>query len=128
MWDAGSCMRSQRLVFLAAVSTAAISLLAVFAAQAAAPVITDTALVPRFTIQSDLGVTNQIQYSTSLSETNWVVLTNLVVTESPYWFVDVDAPTALYVPDMHGSAGADPPAQNEPAGHRTPLVAQDAGQ
>ncbi len=86
-------MRSQRLVFLAAVSTAAISLLAVFAAQAAAPVITDTALVPRFTIQSDLGVTNQIQYSTSLSETNWVVLTNLVVTESPYWFVDVDAPT-----------------------------------
>ena len=87
-------MRSQRLVFLAAVSTAAISLLAVFAAQAAAPVITDTALVPRFTIQSDLGVTNQIQYSTSLSETNWVVLTNLVVTESPYWFVDVDAPTA----------------------------------
>ena len=51
-------MRSQRLVFLAAVSTAAILLLAVFAAQAAAPVITDTALVPRFTIQSDLGVTN----------------------------------------------------------------------
>ena len=87
-------MRSQRLVFLAAVSTAAISLLAVFAAQAAAPVITDTALVPRFTIQSDLGVTNQIQYSTSLSETNWVVLTNLVVTQSPYWFVDAGAPPA----------------------------------
>ena len=53
------------------------------AAQGAAPVITDTALVPRFTIQSDLGVTNQIQYCSNLNQTNWVVLTNLVVTQSP---------------------------------------------
>jgi len=72
----------------------ALALGAGMAAQGAAPVITDTALVPRFTIQSDLGVTNQIQYITNLTQTNWVVLTNLVVTQSPYWFVDVDAPPA----------------------------------
>ncbi len=72
----------------------ALALGAGMAAQGAAPVITDTAMVPRFTIQSDLGVTNQIQYCADLSQTNWVVLTNLVVTQSPYWFVDVDAPPA----------------------------------
>ena len=72
----------------------ALALGAGMAAQGAAPVITDTAMVPRFTIQSDLGVTNQIQYCTNLNQTNWVVLTNLVVTESPYWFVDVGAPPA----------------------------------
>jgi len=72
----------------------ALALGAGMAAQGAAPVITDTALVPRFTIQSDLGVPNQIQYCTNLGQANWVVLTNLVVTQSPYWFVDVDAPPA----------------------------------
>ena len=72
----------------------ALALGAGMAAQGAAPVITDTAMVPRFTIQSDLGVTNQIQYCTNLNQTNWVVLTNLVVTQSPYWFVDAGAPPA----------------------------------
>ena len=72
----------------------ALALGAAVAAQGAAPVITDTAMVPRFTIQSDLGVTNQIQYCTNLNQTNWVVLTNLVVTQSPYRFVDADAPPA----------------------------------
>jgi formylglycine-generating enzyme required for sulfatase activity len=72
----------------------ALALGAAVAAQGAAPVITDTAMVPRFTIQSDLGVTNQIQYCTSLNQTNWVGLTNLVVTQSPYRFVDTDAPPA----------------------------------
>jgi hypothetical protein len=74
----------------------ALALGAAVAAQGAAPVITDTAMVPRFTftIQSDLAVTNQIQYCTNLSQTNWEVLTNLVVTQSPYWFVDTDAPPA----------------------------------
>ena len=51
-------------------------------------------MVPRFTIQSDLGVTNQIQYCTNLNQTNWVVLTNLVVTQSSYRFVDTAAPLA----------------------------------
>ena len=72
----------------------ALALGAAMSAHGGAPVITDTALAPRFTIQSDLGVTNQIQYSADLSQTNWVVLTNLLVTQSPYWFVDVDAPPA----------------------------------
>ena len=72
----------------------ALALGAGMAAQGAAPVISDTALVPRFTIQSDLGVPNQIQYCTNLGQANWVVLTNLVVTQSTYWFVDVDAPPA----------------------------------
>jgi formylglycine-generating enzyme required for sulfatase activity len=67
------------------------------AAHAAAPVITNITMVgatPRFGVQSDLGVTNQVQYCTNLSQTNWVVLTNLVVAQSPYWFVDVAAPLA----------------------------------
>src|ERR1035437_5472009 len=64
--------------------------------QAAAPVITNIVMVPRLTIQSDLGGTNQIQYSTNLGQTNWTVLTNLVVTASPFWFVDVAAPPAPF--------------------------------
>ena len=34
--------------------------------------------MPRLSIQSDLGITNQIQYSTNLSQAGWTVLTNLV--------------------------------------------------
>src|ERR1039457_2147940 len=67
------------------------------AAQAAAPVITNITTVgatPQFAVQSELGVTNQIQYCTDLSHPNWVVLTNLTVVQSPYWFVDVAAPPA----------------------------------
>ena len=63
-------------------------------AQAAAPVINAVAMVPRLTIQSDLNVINQIQYRTNLTQTNWVTLTSLVVTQSPYWYVDAAAPPA----------------------------------
>jgi hypothetical protein len=70
----------------------AVALLAGVAAKGATPVITNLTMVPRLTIQSPVGITNQIQYSTDLSQTNWVVLTNLVVTEKQYWFVDVAAP------------------------------------
>jgi formylglycine-generating enzyme required for sulfatase activity len=69
------------------------------AAQAAAPVIQSIEMVganPRLGIQSDVGSTNQIQYSTNLGQTNWTGLTNLVVTASPYWFVDVAAPPAPF--------------------------------
>ena len=59
-----------------------------------AVVIANTTLVPRLTIQSGLGVTNQIQYSANLSKDDWVVLTNLVVKQSPSWFVDAGALTA----------------------------------
>lgn len=61
-------------------------------AQAAPPFISNIAMVPRLTIHSDLGITNQIQYSTNLSGVNWLPLTNVVVTESPYLFVDLDSP------------------------------------
>jgi hypothetical protein len=53
-------------------------------AQAAAPVITGTAMAPRLTIQSDTNVFNQIQYTNKLSSGNWTTLTNLWVTQSPY--------------------------------------------
>ncbi len=66
------------------------------AAHAAAPVITNIAMVPRLTIQSDLGITNQIQYTLDLGQPSWTTLTNLVVTQSPYWFVDIAAPPAPY--------------------------------
>jgi formylglycine-generating enzyme required for sulfatase activity len=61
------------------------------------PVITNITMVgetPQFGVLSGLGVTDQIQYCTNLSQTNWVVLTNLVVAQSPYWFEDVAAPAA----------------------------------
>jgi hypothetical protein len=41
------------------------------AAQAAAPVIEEIIMVPRLTIRSDLGTTNQILYSTDLGQTQW---------------------------------------------------------
>jgi hypothetical protein len=66
--------------------------LAGLVANGAVPVITNIAMVPRLTVQSPVGITNQIQYLTNLSQTNWVVLTNLVVTEKQYGFVDVTAP------------------------------------
>jgi formylglycine-generating enzyme required for sulfatase activity len=51
-------------------------------------------MVPRLTIQGSIGATNQIQYCTNVSQPNWVVLTNLVVVQSPYRLVDVEAPPA----------------------------------
>jgi formylglycine-generating enzyme required for sulfatase activity len=77
------------------IGVCALALGAAIAARAAAPVITNLTLVgatPQFAIQSDLGITNQIQYCTNLSQTNWVVLTNLLVEQSPYGFVDAGAP------------------------------------
>ena len=50
--------------------------------------------VPQLTIQSPSGITNQIQYKTNLSQTKWVVLTNLLVGQSPYQVVDSGALSA----------------------------------
>jgi formylglycine-generating enzyme len=72
----------------------ALALCACTAAHAAAPVITEIVPVPQFTVQSDWGTTNTIQYSTTLSQGSWLPLTNLVAAESPQWFVDVAAPPA----------------------------------
>jgi formylglycine-generating enzyme len=58
----------------------------------AAEMITNIAMAPRLTIQSTVGVTNQIQYTVDLTNINWVTLTNMVVAQSPYYFVDVTAP------------------------------------
>ena len=54
----------------------------------------DNVLVPRLTIQSDAGVTNLVLYSSNLNGTNWTVLTNLLVTQSPYSVLDPEAPPA----------------------------------
>jgi formylglycine-generating enzyme len=80
-----------------ALSLGALVLWTGLATQAAAPVITNITMVgatPRFGVRSDLGITNQIQYCTNLSQATWVALTNLLVAQSPYWFVDVAAPPA----------------------------------
>ena len=68
-----------------------LSLLPVGLARAAVPVITNILMVPCLTIQSDTGTTNQIQYATSLSPSNWITLTNIAVVQSPYIFVDLTA-------------------------------------
>ena len=62
--------------------------------QAAAAQITRLDLAPRLTIQSELGVDNQIQYATRLDASNWVVLDTVRVTQSPYTYMDLDAPLA----------------------------------
>jgi len=58
-------------------------------AQTSEPGIENIALVPRLTIRSELGVTNLIEYAEALSTNQWHVLTNLVVTNTPYVVVDL---------------------------------------
>ncbi len=65
------------------------------AAQAAASVITNITLIgsnPCLGIRSDVGVINRVQCSTNLGQTNWVVVTNLVVSQSGYEFVHTTPP------------------------------------
>ena len=67
------------------------------AVQAQSPIMTNITMVgatPQFEVLSTVGLTNQIQYSTNLSDTNWAVLTNVLVAQSPYRFVDAGAPPA----------------------------------
>ena len=64
-------------------------------AQAVPLAITNIAIMdgnPQLTIQSDVGVTNQVQFKTNLNQSGWVALTNLVVTQSPYSYIDGSAP------------------------------------
>jgi formylglycine-generating enzyme required for sulfatase activity len=70
----------------------------VLKAGAAAPaisVITMHGTEPQLRILSDTGVTNQIQTATNLNQQKWVVLTSLVVTQSPYMFVDSITPPRI---------------------------------
>ena len=58
-------------------------------AKAAPPVISSLSLggaTLRINISSEPGVTNQIQTASDLGLANWAVVTNLMVTESNYWF------------------------------------------
>ena len=67
------------------------------AAQAGTLSITNISMVggkPQLLIQSDIGITNQIQAKTNLSQTSWAVLTNLLVVQSPYLFLDVTTGSA----------------------------------
>jgi formylglycine-generating enzyme required for sulfatase activity len=61
-------------------------------AQPAAPVIEDIGMAPRLTIQSVAGTTNVIEYAEELETNRWRVLTNLVVADNTYVFVDFSAP------------------------------------
>lgn len=65
-----------------------------FFVQAGSPAISAVTMQgnnPQLEITSELGATNQIQTTTNLNQGSWVTLTNLVVTQSPYPFVDRDA-------------------------------------
>jgi formylglycine-generating enzyme required for sulfatase activity len=43
---------------------------------------------PQLTITGEVGTTNQILCITDLSQSNWTVVANMVVTQNPYTFVD----------------------------------------
>jgi formylglycine-generating enzyme len=76
-------------------SLGAVALGICVAAQAAAPFVTNITMVgatPRFGVLSDLGITNQIQFCTNLSQRWWLALTNVVVAQSPYWLADAVTP------------------------------------
>jgi formylglycine-generating enzyme required for sulfatase activity len=67
------------------------------AAQAGTLLITNISMVSGKTqlrVQSDTGITNQILCKTNLSQANWVLLTNLMVAQSPYLFLDVSTASA----------------------------------
>lgn len=57
-------------------------------------VIEEIGMVPRLTIRGAVGVTHEILVATNLDQAEWVVVTNLVVTESPYVFIDGNPPSA----------------------------------
>src|ERR1019366_3357331 len=78
-------------------SLCALVLGACMAVQAGTLSITNINMVsgkPLLLIQSDTGITNQIQCKTNLSQTNWVVLTNVMVGQSPYSFLDLSIASA----------------------------------
>jgi formylglycine-generating enzyme required for sulfatase activity len=67
----------------------------VLMAVATPPMISSVTMVAgsaKLSISSDLGVTNQIQTATNLSQTPWIALANVVVSQSPYSFVDTVTP------------------------------------
>lgn len=63
-------------------------------ASVAADQVTQVSMVPLLKLSGTVGATVQIQYSTNLTQMNWVALTNLVVPQPNYYFVDQSAPAA----------------------------------
>jgi formylglycine-generating enzyme len=61
-------------------------------AQSDNPKIEEISMVPRLTISSMVGTSNMIEYADELATNLWRVLTNVVVSNSPYVFVDLTAP------------------------------------
>lgn len=47
--------------------------------------------LPLLKIESDVGTTNQIQFTIDQVQTPWTTLTNIAVVQSPYWFADATA-------------------------------------
>jgi hypothetical protein len=50
-------------------------------------------------IEGTIGGNYLLQYSTNLSQTNWVLVTNAVLTQAPEWFIDItssNVPTRFY--------------------------------
>jgi formylglycine-generating enzyme required for sulfatase activity len=61
------------------------------ASAATSPYITNVTMsggAPQLTIVGDVGATNEILSATNITQTNWAVLTNIVVSKSPYTFTD----------------------------------------
>jgi sulfatase modifying factor 1 len=86
-----------RLLTVMSTGLCALALWPARPAQATPLAITNIAIIggnPQLLIQSDVGVTNQVQYKTNLNQSGWMVLTNLVVAQSPYRFDDASAPPA----------------------------------
>jgi formylglycine-generating enzyme required for sulfatase activity len=85
--------------------------------RAAGPAVSNIAIAgawPQLSIIGVVGTTNQIQTITDLSQTNWVVLTNITVAQSPYVFMDTMTPPGPQ--RFYRVMDPNPPVASGPAG------------
>lgn len=59
----------------------------------AAPEIVSIIPVAQLSIQSDIGINNQIEFKTALDQPAWTILSNLTVPHSPYQIIDATPPS-----------------------------------
>jgi formylglycine-generating enzyme len=76
--------------------------------------ITNVKIIPRLTIQSEVGYTNQIQYSTNLK--NWYALSNVVVKTPTYTIDDMTAPAGAQRYYRFLATQGTPPVTSAPSG------------